>query len=304
LYTKPNAPRSIGGIIDDAIRLYREAFAKSVVLSLLAQLALAVPMIMLRSKMIAMAGQAPVAPRAGVFGAITANQMASFAAFKSPAVLLSYCLAVLLVFGLNNAMIWRIDRIANANIEPLGQSVAVGLRLLPRTVLLYLAIFAAAMGAALILGILVAIMAHLAKGVPAVQIVLFSGIAVLTIYAWGRLALAHIALVVDDAGAVKSMSISWQLIKGYWWRAATVYGVAIIMLMAFYFVLGVVNAVIAVALRGSLGTGMIASQIVSIVGGTLLMAFIPAVLLCLYYDLKLRKEGADLEGRVNALAPR
>jgi hypothetical protein len=33
------------------------------------------------------------------------------------------------------------------------------------------------------------------------------------------------------------------------------------------------------------------------------MSFVPAILLATYHDLKLRKEGADLASRVNALAP-
>jgi hypothetical protein len=35
----------------------------------------------------------------------------------------------------------------------------------------------------------------------------------------------------------------------------------------------------------------------------LLMSLLPAVQLAIFYDLKLRKEGADLSSRVNALAP-
>jgi hypothetical protein len=229
--------------------------------------------------------------------------MQALAVFKSPAVWFSYILAVILVTAFNNAMIWRIDRIANATIEPLGRSLGVGFRLLPRTVLMFLAILAAALGAGIIVGILGALLTMFARNLPVLQFIYFAVIAVLAIYAWGRLVLAHIALVVDDAGAVKALSISWALVKGYWWRAATVYGVAIIMVMVFYVVLGAVSGVIGAALRGSSGVALISSQIIGIIGGTLLMAFIPAVLLSLFYDLRLRKEGADLAGRVNALAP-
>jgi hypothetical protein len=43
--------------------------------------------------------------------------------------------------------------------------------------------------------------------------------------------------------------------------------------------------------------------LISVAGGTVLMTFFPAVLVAMYYDLKLRREGADLASRVNALAP-
>jgi hypothetical protein len=54
------------------------------------------------------------------------------------------------------------------------------------------------------------------------------------------------------------------------------------------------------------GSGLLASgfsELLTIVGGTVLMGFVPAVLLSMYYDLKLRKGGADLASRVDALAP-
>jgi Na+(H+)/acetate symporter ActP len=57
-------------------------------------------------------------------------------------------------------------------------------------------------------------------------------------------------------------------------------------------------------MRGSFTAAMVANALVTIAFGSLLMAFFPAVLISMYYDLMLRKEGADLAGRVDALTPR
>jgi hypothetical protein len=141
--------------------------------------------------------------------------------------------------------------------------------------------------------------------VPAVVGVLVALLAAaLAIYAWGRAFLANIALVVEDAGVFKSFEISWTLIKNHWWRTAAIYAIALILMLAFYVVVAVINAALAgVSLRNPFGTGALLSQLVAIVGGAVLMTFVPAILLATYHDLKLRKEGADLAGRVNALAP-
>jgi hypothetical protein len=46
--------------------------------------------------------------------------------------------------------------------------------------------------------------------------------------------LSNIALVVEDAKVFTSLKISWTLIKNHWWRAATAYSIALILVMAFY----------------------------------------------------------------------
>jgi hypothetical protein len=43
-------------------------------------------------------------------------------------------------------------------------------------------------------------------------------------------------------------------------------------------------------------------QGISLLGNTLISPLYAAVLVAIYHDLKLRKEGADLAGRVSALA--
>jgi antibiotic biosynthesis monooxygenase (ABM) superfamily enzyme len=292
VYVKPTAPRSIGGILDDAVRLYRDSFAKAWPLALCAQLALAVPLLFIRTQFAAVPG-AMANPMA-----TAANSAAALAVFKSPGIWLSYLAVMLVTIGFYNALLVLIDGLATAKTESFGRSLTAGFRLLPRTFLLFLAMFAVAVIGTAIVGILVSII-H----VPIVVGILVAAYAALFLYAWGRAFLANIAVVVEDAGAFSSLGMSWALIKNHWWRTAAVYTIAIVIAMVFYVVISILSGVALVVLHSSIDSSMIVSQLVSIVGGTVLMSFVPAVLLVTYYDLRLRKGGADLASRVSALAP-
>ena len=286
MYVKATAPRSIGGTIDDAIRLYRAALPKSWPLSLCGQLLIAVPVLILRMKL------------AGV-STSTGNPAAMLALVTSPSVWLSYLVVIVLSLAMYNALLVQINAVATAIAATAGQSFAVGLRLLPRSLLLLLAMLCILAVVGMAAGVLGAI--HVSAILMSVFIL---ALVVFGIYAWGRAFLANVALVVEDAGVFKSLGISWNLIKDHWWRTATVYTVAIIIAMVFYFVIAFAAGLIAALMRGSLETATILSQAVSVAGGTFLTPFFPAVLLALYYDLQLRKEGIDLSTRVNALAPK
>jgi hypothetical protein len=288
VYVKSTAPRSIGGILDDGIKLYRDAFANSWPLALCAQLVLAVPALIIQYQF---------------RGALAAGSpQAALAVFKSPVVWLPYLVGIIILLGFYNALIVQLDGIATAKIVSRGRALAVGFRLLPRTISLFIVMFVALVVAGVAVGVVAGILSALhATIMVGILVVALAGIA---IYVWGRAFLANFALVVEDAPVFKSLGISWALIKNNWWRTATVYAMAMILVMALYVIIAVVNAALAGAtLSTPFGVGTVISQLVSLVGGAVLMSFIPAILLAMYYDLKLRKEGADLASRVNALAP-
>jgi hypothetical protein len=285
VYVKPTTPRSIGGILDDAIQLYRSAFAASWPLALFGQVMLAVPVFIIRAKTIA----TPV---------VVGNPLAALEVYKSPLVWVPYLIATILLLGVNNALISRADAIATVKAQTLGESLAVGFRLLPRTLLLGLAIVVAA----LIVGILAGIVGAFLGALLVAKVILISVLVVAAIYALWKIFLSNIAIVVEDAAVFKSLEISWTLIKDHWWRSATVYTVAIIMAMVFYVVLAFASGLVIGLMHGSPTMTVVLSELITLVGGTVLMAFLPAVMLTLYYDLKLRKDGADLASRVTALA--
>jgi hypothetical protein len=300
VYTKPAAPRSIGGVLDDAIKLYRDAFSTSWPLALIGQAVIAAPLLVIRLQLAAVPGVG-ANPMAAATNPAAAAAILSI--YKSPAVLLSYLAVIILTFALYNALLAQIDGFATAKPRSLGESIAVGVRLLPCSLLLYLVMIVGLTLGVFCVGIVAGILGAMHASVM-VQGVLAVAFAVLLIYVSGRVFLAYVALIVDGAAVFKSFGISWGLIKNHWWRTATVYTVAIIMVLVFYLLVAALNALIFSLLRSSSGTATLVSQLCSIAVGSVLVPFFPAVLLAIYYDLKLRRDGADLADRVNALAPR
>ncbi len=113
-----------------------------------------------------------------------------------------------------------------------------------------------------------------------------------------RLYAAAIVVVLEDCGAIRAISRSWQLTAGRFWTVLVVLGVlgllvgALTMSVIWPFSFGaeylvqsgVITLAIAEAIRSGLSaTGEVTLQPLQIVGSVLL-----------YYDLRMRKEGFDL----------
>ena len=300
MYTKPAAPRSIGGVLDDAIKLYRDAFAKSWPLALIGQLIVAAPLLVIRLQFAAVPGFDGNPMTMATNPAAAAGYMALY---KSPAVLLSYLAVLVFTFCLYNALVVQIDGFATAKPRSVGESISAGVRLLPRSLLLYVVMVAGLLISVLCVGVVAGILGAMHMPVI-VQGTLIAAYAAALIYVLGRAFLAYVALIVERTEVFKSFAISWALIKNHWWRTATVYTVAIVIVFVFYVLVGALNALMFAMMHSTSGPSTLVSQLFSVAVGTVLVPFFPAVLLAIYYDLKLRREGADLADRVNALAPR
>ena len=118
-----------------------------------------------------------------------ANPAAVLQMFKSPGFWLSYLVVLILIVGINNALIARLDGIAAARMETLGISMRRGFRLVGRTILLYLAMFAVM----LIAGIFVGIGAGILGTFRFAQGIFLAAAVALGIYAGGRVFLANTA---------------------------------------------------------------------------------------------------------------
>jgi len=283
VYVKPTAPRSIGGVLDDSIRLYREGFTRAWILALCAQLLVAIPMFFVRLKIV---------------GSSAVNPQALLAMYRSPAFWLPYIVGAIASIGFYNAIILQLSERFQGEVLPAGQSLARGFRLLPRVILLFLvfALGGAAIGVFFLFAFKASIAARLILSILAFALVL---------YVLGRIYLANIALLVEDFGVFKSLETTWALTRGHWWRGATIYSVIVLIAVVFYFVIAFVTGLLAVALNpATSAAGSAVTELVSVLGTSLVVPLIPATLLCIYHDFKLRTEGADLATRVSALAPR
>jgi hypothetical protein len=108
------------------------------------------------------------------------------------------------------------------------------------------------------------------------------------------------AIVLDGKGPVESLGYSHKLVWGNWWRTATVYTIAFILMYVLMLVIGVLFG-LAFAFTGfDPAATMLVDAASSLVSGFLVMPFFCALAFEVYHDLKMRKTGGDLAARIEA----
>src|SRR5262249_29744826 len=112
MYQQPNAPRSIGGVLDSGFRLYRDSLSKVFVIAALAAIAGA-PGSLVAPYVVANG------PTPGVIGRILAGLL----------------VMGVIVAALNNALIARIDSIASSQPRSVSEALGIGVRRTPATIL-------------------------------------------------------------------------------------------------------------------------------------------------------------------------
>ena len=306
MYTRPNAPRSIGGVLDDGLKLWLESLSKTWPLALIAQLLYAIPLVMLRVQI----KDLPIVPSSNALTAANAaNTQLFLALFKSPILILAYLVTILIVVVCYTAIVTRVQGVSTNSAPSVQTSLTYGLRLLPRVLLQLLVFFLCAMVIAVALGILAAIVGGIATAgmggakSSVMPILIFALVFIFVFFLLGRIFLSYFALVIDDAGAVASIRLSWTLTRGGWWRCSAILLVLVIIGIVFTLVIAVADGLIAVSLGATSVAATVLAQLLGVVSSTFLGSLYPSVLIAIFHDLKLRKQGVDLIGRVNALAP-
>jgi hypothetical protein len=265
MYSQPTGPRSIGGVLDDGVRLYRDSFRSILPLLIVSSLLSLVPGLFL-----------------GVNSAVGATQAERMSALvqtmASPKYWVTVIVLAIINLGIYGALFAAIDRVAKGGRMGVGEALQFGLSHLGRMI-----------GVSFLwaLTLFVGFMLFLIPG----------------IYLMGALQLVFVAVILEDAGVFQSFSTSFRLIKGYWWRSTIIVTVAIIILVVLAVLVSTVAGFLAV-LGTSPGTLLIVNQIVGALLNVIIVGWLPCVLLAMYYDLKLRHEGQDLATRVDALAAR
>jgi hypothetical protein len=262
MYTRPSAPRSIGGVLDDAVHLYRESLARCWPLSLLIALVAVLQSAQLLDLSVPTGGNAIASAQQTL--ALWQERL------RSPEFWFTQLAYAAVDSVLYAALIALINAAASRVMLSVPQALEFALRRAGRILLLTLILFVLVSAGCMLL---------LAPG----------------IYLAGALQLSTTALIIEDAGAVRSMGISLRLIRGHWWRAVTLISVVLFIMLVFYGLGGLV-----VGLLG-LATNVLAGQLITAAVNTLVLSALPAALIAMYYDLKLRKDGGDLAQRARAL---
>jgi ABC-type long-subunit fatty acid transport system fused permease/ATPase subunit len=274
----PQRPLSVGEVLDLSFRIYRATVVKCLLFSaggvIAGQLA---NIYMLAS------GRAQVKGSAG--WEVVATQL------RDPPLLALTLIGAVLTLVFYAAVLLRQRQMISEGAA--GGEFAAALRRLPALLGLVILIWAACVACF--------VPAFVTGGGLRILLVL-AGIIALS-YGFVAISCAMPVLFIEDAGPLASLSRSWRLTTGSFWRLSVIYTVALIVLLVLY----VVIAAVAGFLAAILGHGDVAmvtafAEVVGVALGALATPFYGALALAVLGDLKVRKEGADLEQRISATA--
>jgi hypothetical protein len=282
VYVQPTAPRPIGGVIDDAIKLYRASFRTCWKIALISSVLGASMTVYVFSRFPAL---------------ITVRDPAQLWELFKPSEQLGTIFIPILVSLLSLLLIGAVIACQNAvaagrGLITLPQALSAAVGQLHRILL-------ALVLSAIFIGTVIAV-AVLPAGV-ALRILAVLLWVILAIYVWGRLQLWMVALFADDVGTVRALGISWGLIEGHWWRAAMILTVGIIIVAVVSVVFGFVGGLAFLVHPVDPMSLILDNQVVTAVERVFVTPMIPAVLVAMYYDFKLRREGGDLAARAKSL---
>jgi glycerophosphoryl diester phosphodiesterase family protein len=122
------------------------------------------------------------------------------------------------------------------------------------------------------------------------------------IYLAIRWSLTLAAMMAEDIGPIQGMSRSWNLVKSQWWRTFGILVIVGIMQLIITYALFILFGIVAALFT----SGDFQLALVSI-GGTLLSALVSPItaiaVILLYFDLRVRKEGLDLDQLAQQTSP-
>ncbi|MGB6449461.1 MAG: hypothetical protein WBE92_01785, partial [Steroidobacteraceae bacterium] len=207
MYAPPSSPQSIGGVLDDALRLFRIAFGRCWVLAIIPGLIL-----------IAYESAFPVPiPGIGTLG----RQAALQAIAHSPRAWVLDLLSTLLTLTFQSAVMVREIAIRRGDEScTLTRALDTSVRRLPGMIL-GTVLFGLAIGGGIVLLI-----------VPGLWLL-------------GRLQLWSAALFVEDVSATAALGLSWRLTRSHWWRAAAILTVAVIIILVLTIVFTFIGGLLA-----------------------------------------------------------
>ena len=307
MYQKPTVPRSIGGVLDDSLQLFKASLSRCILPAVaISVIATALSLFQLTRLP---AAATPVA----------ANLPAMLARYQntSPSSLLLTLLSLLLELVFYGILIAIIVGVTRGAAPSFGTAVQTSLRRLPAMFgasVVFMIVGVVGFAIAVIPGLVAAVRARGAGGpaevVAAVAPMLLVCLVLMlpVLYVLGRLQLFLVPLVSEPEGPLQSIGTSWRLVGGNWWRATTVVfilGVIIYILTIIVVAIAGTVAVLMVGTPTTPGTILSAAALVgALMGGLIRIFSVPlmaSLYVTLYQDLKLRKGGGDLEARLGAL---
>lgn len=253
----PDQPVSISKVLDNGVSLFTASFMKIVPIAILGSFITTFLTVRYINDMPQPNGSSP-------------EEMAAFMA-NLPVlgiVWLGLMLVGMLMLG---AIIFRIGNTANTQQDSFGQAIGVGLKkLIPLFIAMILYLIAFMIGTVLLI-------------IPGLY--LFLSLSFFTYF-----------MVNENEGLFTSLKLSHRLIKGNWWRTATVYLAPTLVMIAL-----IGGTTFIAAATGNVTANGQPNGIFAIISGAINAVLYP-LMYCVgyaqFHDLKLRKSGSDLEARL------
>lgn len=124
-------------------------------------------------------------------------------------------------------------------------------------------------------------------------------LALLTLYFYTRLLMTTQAIVLENHGPLGGIARSWRLVGGSFWRTLAI---AVLMYILVYVIAGLPSGILSFALQILSGNSLdallrnqIIAAVIAQVGQIIVLPLQLVIFTMLYYDLRVRKEGYDLE---------
>lgn len=297
MYVTPSGPQSIGGVLDDAIHLFRHSFRRCWILAL-------VPAVAFAAWQIAMARDIP---GYGIPHFPLTKPLAPM--HPLPGTMIGYMLLIFLFAGgMQGAVAARQAAVARGDDSfTLGRAFFTGLNRLPIFILSLILLYLALVGMVAVLAILVMLpaglllrhMHELSQPVASAGVSLLLCIPLLALM--GRLQLFMVAVFVDRMGPLASLKASWRLTRGHWWRATAIMVTSFIMMMVLFLAVTVASDVEGYLTHFAAIHRFVVAPLLIIVSYIALYPLWAAIWVAMYNDFKLRRDGSDLAARVGAL---
>lgn len=271
----------LGELLDETFKLYRRHF------SVIAGVALAVILPGLIVTLVSGSYRAnpftylqQIAQNANDPAALQAIQNSQQQFNASPLYLLSFPITLLLLPFSVGAVYYAATAFAAGSVETIG-SVLMG------TLRRYFGLFGV-----LLIALLVGLTAVLIITIPVV------------IWIEVRWAVAFPALLAERVGPTRALGRSWALVKGNWWRTLGILIVVSILVSIIQAAIGATLGGIAALMPGlttdfRAGLVTVVTALVSAIVG----AITPIAVTMLYLDLRVRKEGVDLDQLARQTTP-
>jgi MFS family permease len=260
MYEAPTGPLTIGQVLDHGFRLFKASFSSVWVFALIVGI-VSIPFNSISGRLTQTLPSGQTGP--------------GFVAFIVIAFFV-YLIGSIVLYG---AITSRIGGIATGNPITAGQALDIGWRRGPAYFLTSLLLF------------LILLFAFILLIIPGIWL----GIA---------LFLATYAVILERKGPVQSIQYSWDIVKGNWWRTfITMTIIGLIVGVAYVLIGLVVGLLVGFGIEDPTDPGPIAAALDYVVVPLIQVILLPvmyALIMALYYDLKLRHEGSDLAERIAA----